>query len=230
MYIIEIHVSNLKSKTLPLDFSFNNNIKWISRHTWNQYLYKIYYEYCSNEFRMNNMQFMDKYAWYVSPLYCDISKTNYKDNGIIEIHAALLSLISEYSSSSNVFREMSLCEKALSNVYIDLATELTTKKSKKVPKRSQDDSDIDSDCEYIDNNSDDKQYSISFKTAARAVRCGQLSMSVRKISTLHVSRGSVDDCSIAQGDWIWCFKRLIGDMDKTYHAVIRIRRVKFWYL
>ena len=51
----------------------------------------------------------------MSPLGC----TNFKDGGIKEIHASLLCLMSEYYPSSNHLRYIQLCERALSNIYID---------------------------------------------------------------------------------------------------------------
>ena len=50
-------------------------------------------------------------------------------------------------------------------------------------------------------------------------------MAARRMKTLDISRGSADDCSITTNDWIWCFKRLVDDMDQTFYAVIRIQRV-----
>ena len=207
----EIHVSSLKSIEGGLDFAFNNNIKWIPRQTWHTYLWKYYFPFVLEQCKQYPNICLDKREHIMSPLGCDISKAHFKKSGIKEIHETLISLISEYSLSSHRWKEINLCTKALSNIYID--TYLKFSKHKIVVK-----------CGHDSNNHSDASMN-DFERIVKDVTLGRLQMSARRITTLNISRGSTDDCSITTNDWIWCFKRVAVDMDKTFHVVIRIIRV-----
>ena len=60
----------------------------------------------------------------------------------------------------------------------------------------------------------------------KAIVEGKMTLAARQIKTFNICRGSVDDCPITTGDWIWCFKRLSIDMTQKFHVVIRVVKVK----
>lgn len=183
--------------------SFDDNAPWIKRDIWHKNLKDFYLPYVEQQCDKFNLD-PDVYKYYCSPLECDISKTSFKDSAIKEIHQTLLSLISEYSCSMDQFREICLCEKALSNVYA--VADITEKKNS--------DDNIVIDGSILD-----------FDQIVTAVEKGKLQLYARRITTLDVSRGSTDDCSVSAEDFIWCFKRLQVNLDKLIHVVIRITRV-----
>ena len=217
----EIHISSLPSLEGGLDFSFNNNITWIARKTWNKYLWNYYYPFVCQQCETHSNILVDRRKYFMSPLDCDISKSNFKDNGIKEIHQTLMSLISEYSVSSHHCKDIQLCEKALSNIYIDIYSQYSAHSN--VSKSHCHTRNNCINCNHMDTPMD-KQTS-NLKRIVSDVSEGRIQMAARRIKTLDISRGSTDDCSITTNDWIWCFKRLVHDMDKTFHAVIRILRV-----
>ena len=197
-----------------MEISFNTRAVWIKRDTWKKYLSTYYLPYVKQQCDKLGYD-INKYEYYCSPLDCNISQTSFRDSSIREIHQTLLSLISEYSSSENQFREIKLSEKALSNIFAANATKNVENNKNAI----------------VDTNANDyeKLMQVSdFQHIANAVAEGKLDMLARSIATLDISRGSTDDCSISKDDFIWCFKRLVENLEDIIHVAIRVTKVSFY--
>ena len=197
------------------DFSFNQKIKWITHDTWHQYLLHSYWPYARQQCLINNNVSINQYQYCFSPLNCNIDKTNFRSSGIREIHEGLRILIAEYSTSSNHLANLNLCQDVLSNIYATMHS----------PDNDQtEQSEYDAN-NYVVNNDDSKVNACVINAFVE----GKMTFAVRQIQTFNICRGSVDDCPIKTGDWIWCFKRLLIDMTQKFHVVIRVVKVEFLF-
>jgi hypothetical protein len=59
---------------------------------------------------------------------------------------------------------------------------------------------------------------------------GRLKVQARSFGSISISRGSSDDCTVCDNDFIWTFKRYINEIDKPRYQVIKIIKVKFIHI
>ena len=198
---------------IKFDFGFDQKIPWISCDVWNKYYWRYYLPYAKQQCMNHKNIYVNKDEYCVSPLDCPINKSKFKDSGIKQIHECLIILIAEYSLSSTNQTDLVFCIKSLSNKYIDVYLKYSDQII-----RSQYQTNM-----YVLNHN---KKSIKLQWLINAITDGKIKLATRRITKLNISRGSVDDCSITAGDWIWCYKRLLVDMDTKYHVVIRIVKVE----
>ena len=216
---IEIIIHEQFDDDCPISVvSFNENVVWIKKEVWKRYLTKYYLPFVIQVCKRSQKS-INKYKFYCSPLDCNLQNANFNKSRIREVHQSLLQLISEYSISldkTDHFNQSKLCEKALSNVFVD---DMTNKKYQRLQNAE--------NSEYISSSEDDDDDNNDMKLIAQGIADGKIELFARSLKTVDISRGSSDDCPISIGDWIWCFKRLLSNMKIVWHVVVKIIQVSY---